>query len=506
MANHTENLDLYEIDKSNDTFSTFDIDTILNENWQKIDEKVVNKNGTVPFVAEQIGVDPTSDQGLVTKHYLDSRVSSSGLTPNALNSGLVDASGNANVLSYSGNTVSLASATTYTDYLGSKSTTSTALTATIPTTPVSSTFNMFIENGSLVSYVNKIYKQKAQPTQLSNPLNGINSGCVISNGVATGGSGCYVSLSSTLPISNANSWEFKTKYTHVSRSVVQAVLTGTQDKTSPCLFITSAGVLGLCLTSNGTSWDIVNGGNTTLVMTNGSTYYLKFGFDSVNGYYVKYNTDGGQTYTTCYTNSSTTKSVSTTYPYFLNSSWSEYSLGSLDLSQTSITINDYLWWEAYTSIKTSDIWVDTSVEPVVQKKFDGSTWNTYSGVYCGQAVTNSSGILSSIVQPEFNQNGYDVNVGTQGYRFPSLKKGVSKSVAVDYVAECDGYINAYGVSSAANQWVAILINGVTWQSPHSVAGSNGLSAWAMISKGATYRVSIGVPSATVIFYPAEGVK
>lgn len=71
MSKHTEKLNLYEIEKEHDTFSTFDIDTILNDNWERIDENVINKHGTVPFIAEQIGVDPISEQGLATKHYVD---------------------------------------------------------------------------------------------------------------------------------------------------------------------------------------------------------------------------------------------------------------------------------------------------------------------------------------------------------------------------------------------------------------------------------------------------
>lgn len=251
MANHTQNLDLYEIDKVNDTFNTFDLDTVLNENWQKIDENVVNKNGTVPFVAEQIGVDPTSTQGLTTKNYVDTKIHSSELTPNAINSGLVDSSGNANVLSFSGNVVTLASATTYTDYLSNANTTSTALTLTIPST-ASTTFNLFVENSALVAYANIIYKQKTIPAVSSNA-----------------------------------------------------------------------------------------------------------------------------------------------------------------------------------------VWVDTSVEPVVQKKYNGSTWEAYSGVYCGQAATNSSGVVSSVVQPEFNQNGIDVNMYTMGYRLPDYAKGVSKSTNTWIKAEKD---------------------------------------------------------------------
>lgn len=491
---NTQNLDLGEIL----------VDLTLNENWQKIDENVINKNGTVAFVSEQLGVDPTNPQGLATKNYVDSKGSAGSLTPNAINSGVTN-SGYPSVLSFTGNLVALAAETTYTDYLKSSNTASLALNVTIPVSPVSAVWNTFIESESLVAYNNLIYKQKNEPTQLSNPLNASNTGCNISNGIATGGSGCYISLSSTVPVSTATSWEFKTKYTHVARSAIQVIITGTQDKTSPCLFITSSGILGVCLTSNATSWDIANGVATSLTMVDGYTYYIKFGFDTTNGYYVKYNTDGGSNYTVCYTNSSTTKCVCTTYPYFLNSAHSEYSSGTIDLTQTSLFVDGVCWWQAYRDIQVNDIWVDTSAEPVIQNKYNGSNWETYSGVYCGQAVTNSSGVISNVIQPEFNQNGYDVNFQTQGYRFPDLGNGIKKTVAINYVAECDGYINAYGVSSGANQWVTILINGISWQSPHSASGSNILSAWALVAKGETYSISIGIPSATVTFYPAKGV-
>lgn len=65
MSNPTQNLGLDEIY----------VDASVNGNLQKIDANVVNKNGTVPFVAEQIGVDPVNPQGLVTKHYLEDLIS-----------------------------------------------------------------------------------------------------------------------------------------------------------------------------------------------------------------------------------------------------------------------------------------------------------------------------------------------------------------------------------------------------------------------------------------------
>lgn len=65
MSNPTQNLGLDEIY----------VDASINGNLQKIDANVVNKNGTVPFVAEQIGVDPINEQGLATKHYVDTMFS-----------------------------------------------------------------------------------------------------------------------------------------------------------------------------------------------------------------------------------------------------------------------------------------------------------------------------------------------------------------------------------------------------------------------------------------------
>lgn len=39
MSSNTENLGLYKVDPSTDGDNTFNIEKILNENWDKIDEK-----------------------------------------------------------------------------------------------------------------------------------------------------------------------------------------------------------------------------------------------------------------------------------------------------------------------------------------------------------------------------------------------------------------------------------------------------------------------------------
>lgn len=54
----------------------------------------------------------------------------------------------------------------------------------------------------------------------------------------------------------------------------------------------------------------------------------------------------------------------------------------------------------------------TSVEPAKLYKYSGTNWAEYNKVLLGQAVTNASGVVTSVVQPKFNQNGYDLNSNT----------------------------------------------------------------------------------------------
>lgn len=88
---NTQNLDLGEIY----------VDSTLNGNWQKIDENVVNKNGTVPFISTQKGIDPVEDDDLVTKRFVDSAISNIAqpfYVPYSVNSGAVDTNGCANFI------------------------------------------------------------------------------------------------------------------------------------------------------------------------------------------------------------------------------------------------------------------------------------------------------------------------------------------------------------------------------------------------------------------------
>ena len=143
--------------------------SVINSNFHCIEDAVngkANLNGDREETFEV--ADATEDSEAVNKgqleDYLASYVSPSAnpLTPNCINSGELSG-GEANVISYSGNTVTLAANTAYTTYQRESSTTAAALGISIDTTPVSVTWNMFIEDGTLAAYNNTIYKQKTTP-------------------------------------------------------------------------------------------------------------------------------------------------------------------------------------------------------------------------------------------------------------------------------------------------------------------------------------------------------
>jgi hypothetical protein len=63
---------------------------------------------------------------------------------------------------------------------------------------------------------------------------------------------------------------------------------------------------------------------------------------------------------------------------------------------------------APTAFATNDIWLNTSVEPLTAKKFDGSELADYAGIPVGVAYL-SGGAVTSVSTFAYNQNGYQQN-------------------------------------------------------------------------------------------------
>lgn len=107
MSNNTVNLNLYKANPGTDANNAFNMDTLFNNNWDKIDANCIKKDGSIPFVGEVGGVVPTQTSSLSTKGYVDNSILSTPqpfYIPYSVNSGAVDANGQANIISKIDNT------------------------------------------------------------------------------------------------------------------------------------------------------------------------------------------------------------------------------------------------------------------------------------------------------------------------------------------------------------------------------------------------------------------
>jgi len=75
MSSSTTNINLFKYDTVADKKSTFNINTALNDNFDKIDSNCINKAGTVAFTAEQKGIDASNSTGLTTLQQVQSLIS-----------------------------------------------------------------------------------------------------------------------------------------------------------------------------------------------------------------------------------------------------------------------------------------------------------------------------------------------------------------------------------------------------------------------------------------------
>ncbi|GEM_PF-7021621 len=338
-------------------------------------------------------------------------------TKNAINSSSVDANGNSNILSYSSNNVVFDTdpSVILTDYAGTTETLSSIANLAIPTSPVSSTWNNFLgTDGSTETYTQAVYGKDllvdfsqgnandnyglhnvtvtGSPTFTGNKLNQVgNSGIVYSSINTFGSSFCY---------------QFKFKSTNTT--TVQTLLGG-NSAYSQFVQKGTDNKLVVYLSSTASSHNIVNGlKGTKSDWAVGTEYYLRFRFTGTQ-YLVDWSLDGTN-WTNDFTASSTLGLYTTPLTFGLNSTTlTQPLIGTMDDIQVAIGSptcaikNKHLTQKATPLYPVAnDTWYDTSVETPVMKKYDGSAWQAYAKVPCGQAITNASGAITSVVQPSLN--------------------------------------------------------------------------------------------------------
>lgn len=198
---------------------------------------------------------------------------------------------------------------------------------------------------------NTIYSKDSLASASFILQNVTNNNCVdLGNGVYRGGSGKYLTMTSTPAIASANSWEFKTKVRYIPTSGYSCIFgCSGSDAQTPIFGHVINDRLYALLSSNGTSWDLFSteivdiDTSTTLTLVNDTTYYFKFGFTG-SEYYLWYSTAGWNDTGITLTYLRTATKVFCADPLMLlnnNVGTSGYYWGGdIDLSETSLIIDN----------------------------------------------------------------------------------------------------------------------------------------------------------------------
>lgn len=190
----------------------------------------------------------------------------------------------------------------------------------------------------------------------------------------------YFGLPETAPLSEADSWEITIgKWHSTNLRSKSTVIAGDIDNYNAPALIYERSALKLYLSSNGSSWDINSTGS--LALNANTVYWFKIGFTG-SEYYLDYKINPKGNYTRSISISSTQK-VYCERPFIFMNNGSDlstyYTVGTLDISECSITIDNKVWWSGKTDYKWEDL-VDSNifVDYIGSNKSNGCYFNTGS--------------------------------------------------------------------------------------------------------------------------------
>lgn len=152
-------------------------------------------------------------------------------------------------------------------------------------------------------------------------------------------SGQYLALANTAPLHTADAWEFSTKVTNTGSASNLCLIGYSSGNFYGCpTIICESGYFRLWMSSNGTSWDLADDTSMGINIASGTTMWIKFGFTG-SQYYFKYNTDGGDTYTTSWSLATSSKTTCSEPFWLINLSLnsSNYYGLTMNINKTSIT-------------------------------------------------------------------------------------------------------------------------------------------------------------------------
>lgn len=197
----------------------------------------------------------------------------------------------------------------------------------------------------------------------------------------------------------SNKWEFKTKFRLTANNADSRLIgsAGGSFVYSPMLGIVN-NKFAVWLSTNNTSWDLAGGfpnPQGTVTLQNNTDYYVKFGWNKTQ-YYVQYSIDN-VTYITDWTLASTTPvyEIYTLIPLGSNITSNYPLIGTMDLKETYIKVNDKIVWDCTsteTIISFSDNFTRNATYATNRNSIidDGNGWQAYSSnAQAGIGIANN---------------------------------------------------------------------------------------------------------------------
>lgn len=227
------------------------------------------------------------------------------------------------------------------------------------TTPISKYWRIFITSGTSTSNRSRVSIQdiriyaevEGESTVNITPLNVDFVGNVArlpNNIIGNFNTSGYLTIPD-IPVTGSNPWEFSTYIqtgSDVSTQQIILASSGNPKFSAPLVEIYGSKFYSF-VSSNGSSWNVVNNVSGTYTVLPDTWYYVKFGWNG-NEYYVEYSLDGLD-----YTRDITVESIVPVYQsavkwalgIYYNSSMSAPFLGKMDLSKTSLRIGNEIVWQ-----------------------------------------------------------------------------------------------------------------------------------------------------------------
>ncbi|MFA7658765.1 MAG: LamG domain-containing protein [Candidatus Gastranaerophilaceae bacterium] len=368
----------------------------------------------------------------------------------------------ADLLAYSSGTLSTKTGGSYANAVGSNAQGTQITLNTAATLDMSGyangTYNIFAKpDGTLEALNNTIYRQPNEPQPLPDnmynacPKNGLLGYYKLNGNLNNEASGYPLTLTGTATYTTGKYTDTQAMTLNSSNYIMSnSLATGANAKSTGFIFKTTSAsnriftngtvaggtppYWGASTNANGTFHFETGSGsnaiNSTAAVNDGNWHFVMVTYDGTSlSLYI----DGALVGTV--TAGSLGTSPSNLYFGYESSGETVSDVSVYNRALTASEVSSM--WNTSPVPLTNSVWLNTSVEPFTAQKYTSNTVKVdFLDIPLGTA-TVANGLITAVTTNPYNQNGYDVNYQTQGYRFPNKSLAINKSANTTYTAECD---------------------------------------------------------------------